>query len=164
MLSLTQVLQASLSKVGDTVTVLGDVLTKALGVIPGLPPTAVLAHYLSIAIVFTTIHAQDFQDEAGDRLEKRLTIPIVMPQFGRLSMPIGLLVWSWILAAYWSRSMTLSWAVISLGALVGGRFYFLRTPESDRASYVIYNVSHVSSPFTMHALISRSSYGLVWRE
>ena len=111
-----------------------------------LPPTAILAHYLSIAIVFTTIHAQDFQDEAGDRLEKRRTIPIVMPQLGRVSMPVGLLAWSCALAFQWSRSLALSLAVLALGALVGGRFYFLRTPQADKASYVLYNVRiHKSS-------------------
>ncbi|KAI0650936.1 UbiA prenyltransferase family [Trametes meyenii] len=110
------------------------------GLISALPPTAILAHYLSIGIILTTIHAQDFQDEAGDRVEKRHTIPIVMPHLGRLSMPVGLMLWSIALAFKWSHSLALSLTVLFLGAVVGGRFYFLRTPQSDKASYVLYNV------------------------
>ncbi len=118
------------------------VVMLAAGDLSALPPTAILAHYLSIAIVLTTIHAQDFQDEAGDRVERRHTIPIIMPHLSRISMPVGLMLWSLGLAYKWSCSLALSSAVLFLGAVVGGRFYFLRTPDSDKASYVLYNVSH----------------------
>ncbi|KAI0794769.1 UbiA prenyltransferase family [Fomes fomentarius] len=105
-----------------------------------LPRAAVAAHYFSIAIVLTTIHAQDFQDEAGDRLEKRRTIPIVMPRVGRLSMPLGLTLWSIGLGMLWNRSLAQLLLLSSVGGLVGARFYYFRTPEADKLSYRLYNV------------------------
>ncbi|KZV67417.1 hypothetical protein PENSPDRAFT_654071 [Peniophora sp. CONT] len=104
-----------------------------------LSSMALAAHYLSIAIVFTTIHAQDFRDEVGDRQERRRTIPIVMPEAGRLSMPIGLLAWSLALGML-RLSPVIRVSLIGMGGLVGLRFYCLRTAEADKTSYLLYNL------------------------
>lgn len=98
------------------------------------------AHYLSTLIVFTTIHAQDFQDVVGDLLENRRTIPIVLPTIGRLSMPTNLLAWSIGLSAQYSSSIITSSILVLAGAIVGWRFWYLRSAEADRMSYVLYNV------------------------
>ncbi len=100
-----------------------------------------MAHYTSIAIVLTTIHAQDFRDEAGDRLEKRRTIPIVMPNAGRTSMLVGLWAWSLCLCTLFPLPVWLQVVVLVLGAWVGLRFYLLRDPVADKRSYLLYNVS-----------------------
>ncbi|KAJ8482009.1 hypothetical protein ONZ51_g5633 [Trametes cubensis] len=84
--------------------------------------STIRAHYLSIAIVLTTVHAQDFRDEVGDRIAQRLTIPIVMPEIGR----------------YQIESRVLSLALVCLGIVVGMRFYSLRIASSDHTSYVLY--------------------------
>ncbi len=98
------------------------------------------APYFNALIILTTVHAQDFRDEIGDRLEKRLTIPIVMPSLGRASMPVGLTLWSLFLGFRWTMSPIL-FAVLALtGMFVGVRFYVLRSPEEDRKSYRFYNV------------------------
>ncbi|KAI0364579.1 hypothetical protein BV20DRAFT_955919 [Pilatotrama ljubarskyi] len=104
------------------------------------PASVVRAHYVSVAIVLTTIHAQDFRDEAGDRIQRRLTIPIVLPRAGRLSMLIGLPIWSLWLGAVHVQSRLLAASLLGLGVLVGVRFFCLRTAASDRTSYVLYNV------------------------
>ncbi|OBZ67680.1 hypothetical protein A0H81_12354 [Grifola frondosa] len=104
------------------------------------PPVVLTAHYLSIGIVLTTIHAQDFRDELGDREEKRRTIPIVMPLAGRLSMPFSLTIWSLGLCIRWSRSWMQSVILLGSGMFIGGRFYFLHSPEADRFSYLLYNL------------------------
>ncbi|EJF57469.1 hypothetical protein DICSQDRAFT_69381 [Dichomitus squalens LYAD-421 SS1] len=101
---------------------------------------ALAAHYTSIAIVLTTIHAQDFQDEEGDRVQKRRTIPIVMPAAGRLSMPVGLTLWSLGLSEGWHLPNAHRLALITIGLYVGSRFYFLRSPGADKTSYRLYNV------------------------
>ena len=88
----------------------------------------------------TTIHAQDFQDEAGDRAEKRRTIPIVMPVLGRLSMPVTLILWSLGLGEAWCLAVSYRVALLAMGLLVGARFYALRFPEADKTSYRLYNV------------------------
>ncbi|OBZ71491.1 hypothetical protein A0H81_08905 [Grifola frondosa] len=100
-------------------------------------PAVLTAHYLSIGIVLTTIHAQDFRDELGDREEKRRTIPIVMPLAGRLSMPLSLSMWSLGLCVRWSRSWMQSVILLGSGMFIGGRFYFLHSPEADRFSYLL---------------------------
>ena len=100
-----------------------------------------IAHSYSIAIVLTTIHAQDFQDEIGDRLEKRQTIPIIMPQIGRASMPVNLTLWSLVLCISCKLSFPNQSALLFMGAWVGCRFYWLRTPAADKNSYRLYNVS-----------------------
>ena len=93
--------------------------------------------------MFTTIHAQAFRDEEGDRKEKRRTIPIVMPEIGRLSMPVGLMAWSIVLGAL-SLSSALGASLLAIGGMVGLRFYYLRTVEADNRSYLLYNVRHTS--------------------
>ncbi|KAJ3534808.1 hypothetical protein NM688_g7078 [Phlebia brevispora] len=98
------------------------------------------ARHLSFMIILTTIHAQDFRDEAGDRNEGRETIPIVMPAAGRLSMPVTLLFWSLVLTVGWCRNIILGATLIGLGVLVGSRFYFVRNPAADRTSYLLYNL------------------------
>ncbi|KAJ6571509.1 hypothetical protein B0H19DRAFT_1064587 [Mycena capillaripes] len=95
---------------------------------------------LNALIVCTTIHAADFRDEIGDRAIGRRTIPTEMPEIGRLSMPIGIILWSLIVGLFLSSSNLASLLLVILGTLVGSRFYLLRTVESDRASYVAYNV------------------------
>ncbi|KAH7920720.1 hypothetical protein BV22DRAFT_1020693 [Leucogyrophana mollusca] len=102
--------------------------------------SAITAYYISTLVIFTTIHAQDFQDEKGDRWEGRRTIPIVMPEAGRISMPVTLIFWSVLLSFHWGSSTVISGLLLSLGTLVGLRFTLLRTPEADRISYILYNV------------------------
>ena len=91
-------------------------------------------------IIFSTIHAQDFRDEVGDKLMGRRTIPIVWPKGSRV----------WILAILTAWSVGLSWACdlaipfsvpfCSLSLFVGLRFFRKRTAGEDRRSYLYYNV------------------------
>ncbi|KAJ6571534.1 hypothetical protein B0H19DRAFT_936851 [Mycena capillaripes] len=99
---------------------------------------------LSALIICTTIHAQDFRDEIGDRSIGRHTIPTEMHETGRMSILIGIILWSLIIAMFFSSSNLASLLLVILGTLVGSRFYLLRTVESDRASYVVYNVGLVA--------------------
>lgn len=99
------------------------------------------ARNLSFMIILTTIHAQDFRDEVGDRTEGRETIPIIMPRAGRLSMPVGLMFWSLVLIIGWCRSVALGTALVGMAVWVGSRFYFARDADSDKTSYLLYNVS-----------------------
>jgi hypothetical protein len=91
-------------------------------------------------IIFSTIHAQDFRDEVGDKLMGRRTIPIVWPEGSRV----------WILAMLTAWSVGLSWACdlaipfsvpfCCLSLYVGLRFFQKRTADADRRSYLYYNV------------------------
>jgi len=91
-------------------------------------------------IIFSTIHAQDFRDEVGDKLMGRRTIPIVWPKGSRV----------WILSILTAWSVGLSWACdlaipfsvpfCCLSLFVGLRFFRKRTAGADRRSYLYYNV------------------------
>ncbi|KAK0229465.1 hypothetical protein EDD85DRAFT_973084 [Armillaria nabsnona] len=89
-------------------------------------------------IVLTTIHAQDFQDVPGDRIQGRKTLPIVAPTASRISM-ILLLMWSVWLGAI-SQTVIAQFFLISAAIVVGGRFILFRTVPADRISYILYNV------------------------
>jgi hypothetical protein len=91
-------------------------------------------------IIFSTIYAQDFRDEVGDKLMGRRTVPIVWPEGSRV----------WILAMLTAWSVGLSWACklaipfsvpfCCFSLYVGLRFFQKRTADADRRSYFYYNV------------------------
>ncbi len=110
-------------KVG-THGVLGDSITEAI--------------LRGALIVLTTIHAQDFQDVPGDRIQGRKTLPIVAPTASRISM-ILLLMWSMWLGVI-SQTVLAQIFLISAAVVVGGRFMLFRTVPADRLSYILYNV------------------------
>lgn len=91
-------------------------------------------------IILTTIHAQDFRDEEGDRLEGRKTLPIVAPRLGRLSMPLALCLWSFALSKLFNTGLLINASVLVLGLFVGLRFYQVRTVAADQTSYTLYNI------------------------
>jgi len=96
---------------------------------------------INALIIFSTIHAQDFRDEVGDRLMGRRTVPIVWPKGSRI----------WIFAMLTAWSVGLSWACdlpfpvsvpfCMLAMSVGLRFLRRRTADEDKLSYRYYNVS-----------------------
>ena len=91
-------------------------------------------------IILTTIHAQDFYDEIGDRLHGRQTLPIVWPETSRIIMLFMTLAWSFGLPRLTAVDPLYATVFFGLGALVSLRFYFQRDVDSDRLSYVYYNV------------------------
>lgn len=116
---------------------------------PALSTIITSAQWYSILIILTTIHASDFRDEVGDRLQKRRTIPVVMPGLGRLSMPIGLIAWSYAVFALPGCPTSLSSAMLVLGTIVGTRFYYLKDAPADRTSYLLYCVSRALARLEM---------------
>lgn len=94
----------------------------------------------STFIILTTIHAQDFRDEAGDRVQGRQTLPIVFPVYSRLSMIVSLVVWPLLLYRLYGLSLTTIFGQALMGFVVGCRFVWLREPEEDDYSYLLYNV------------------------
>jgi hypothetical protein len=92
-------------------------------------------------IILTTIHAQDFCDEIGDRHQGRQTLPIVWPEASR--MIILIMTFTWSFGLLWTNAINPSYATafFGLGGLVGMRFYFQRDVDSDSLSYAYYNVS-----------------------
>jgi 4-hydroxybenzoate polyprenyltransferase len=95
----------------------------------------------SAGIFATTIQAQDFKDEEGDRAVGRRTIPIVFPSFARWTVIVPLLMWSSGLSLLWGLDVTTSLCFITLGLFVGVQFLISKTVKSDQISFYWYNVS-----------------------
>ncbi|KAF8511132.1 UbiA prenyltransferase family-domain-containing protein [Hysterangium stoloniferum] len=102
--------------------------------------SGLIAILASSLIVFTTIHAADFRDEKGDRLEGKITIPIAFPEASRIGMPLSLTLWSTTLGLIWNVDYVLASILLAVGSIVGLRFFLLRNPSADRTSYLLFNV------------------------
>jgi len=96
------------------------------------------------SILATTIQAQDFQDVDGDKSVGRKTLPIVFPNLSRYTPMISLFFWSFYLTAIWEIGRIGTLAFYALAAIVGLRYYLLRTAKEDEISYCLYNVRFIS--------------------
>ncbi|KAG1732862.1 UbiA prenyltransferase family-domain-containing protein [Suillus paluster] len=105
-----------------------------------LEPAALLAVLLSIAMFATTLQAQDFKDQEGDRSIGRRTLPIAYPSRARVSMFIGLPMWSICLTQVWGVDVFCSVAFVLYAGLVGLRFMVCKTTRADRLSCKLYSV------------------------
>ncbi|KAG2346492.1 hypothetical protein BDR05DRAFT_959404 [Suillus weaverae] len=93
------------------------------------------------SVVFaTTLHAQDFKDEEGDRLAGRRTLVTLFPTFARMSMMIGVPLWSLYLCRLWKVDLICSVAFIAYGTIVGARFMVYRTASAHKESCKLYSL------------------------
>ncbi|KAJ6477561.1 hypothetical protein C8R45DRAFT_1054526 [Mycena sanguinolenta] len=95
---------------GATLIARSDAFQNSTGLEPQL---------LNALIILTTIHAQDFRDELGDRAVGRRTIPTEMPEVGRTAILIGILAWSIVIRSLFSSSKLVSLLLIAMGTWVG---------------------------------------------
>jgi 4-hydroxybenzoate polyprenyltransferase len=114
----------------------------------------------SSLIVLTTIHAADFRDEEGDRLEGKKTMPISFPEGSRIVMLASLVVWSSALSVLWNLNAILASILQITGAVVGLRFMYRRNAAADRMSYRLYNVRPSRNPDDQaHTKVNPYRYG-----
>lgn len=85
---------------------------------------------------------QDFKDIAGDELIGRRTLPIVYPRGCRVLTALLIPLWSIIATEVWEANRELSITTVMLSLYIGWRILLWRTVESDRRSYLWYNVRH----------------------
>ncbi|KAJ7756756.1 UbiA prenyltransferase family-domain-containing protein [Mycena maculata] len=105
-----------------------------------LDDIAILSIAISAGIFATTIHAQDFKDEEGDRAIGRKTIPIVLPSIARYTVIVPLTLWSAALALVWKLQLIEAIAFVCLAISVGARYIFSTTVHADQVSFYWYNV------------------------
>lgn len=98
----------------------------------------------SAAIIFTTIHTQDFPDIEGDSASGRITFPIYAPEISRILTLIILPLWSTALSQYWKIGPFATSTFILFGLYVAVRFYLWRETRSDKDSYFWFNVGIAS--------------------
>ncbi|KAF6744380.1 UbiA prenyltransferase family-domain-containing protein [Ephemerocybe angulata] len=101
-------------------------------------------------VIITTIHAQDFQDVEGDREVGRNTIPMILPEISRISMPILLPFWSVIIVFLCNPPALLGSIFVAFSMIIGFRFLLMRKVKEDEISYFLYNVSAFSTKFPDH--------------
>ncbi|KAN0142074.1 UbiA prenyltransferase family domain containing protein [Lactarius tabidus] len=95
---------------------------------------------INALIIVSTIYAQDFRDEIGDKRMGRRTIPILWPEGSRIGIFMVLIAWS--LGLSWACELGSFFAVpfCVLAMFVGSRFLWKRTAEADQRSYRYYNI------------------------
>lgn len=119
-----------------------------------IEPVALIAVLMSTVIFATTLHCQDFKDAEGDRMIGRKTLPILFPSLARISVMVGLPLWSICLACLWKIDVICSAAFVAYASLVGMRFVMLQGTQADRKSCQLYSVSLLGP--------DRSSYMLAY--
>ncbi|KAG9318047.1 hypothetical protein JVU11DRAFT_111 [Chiua virens] len=102
--------------------------------------TSLIAFLASGLVLLTTIHAQDFADAEGDARVGRCTLPMIAPEWSRVSMLVALPLWSIALSALWGLGLVNGTVFLCLGAFVGSRYFRFRDVKHDEKSYLLYNV------------------------
>ncbi|KAI0735534.1 UbiA prenyltransferase family-domain-containing protein [Earliella scabrosa] len=104
-----------------------------------VPETTIsAAQIINALVVLTTIHAPDFEDAAGDRLDGRLTLPVAFPRGSRFVMAAMLLGWSAFLVRYWATGTVCTTVLLGLGTLAGVRFLLFDDAKADHTSFRLY--------------------------
>jgi 4-hydroxybenzoate polyprenyltransferase len=111
--------------------------TTIIGVMDFVSVTAVI---ISGILAFTAVHAQDFPDVEGDKTTGRMTFPIYAPELSRFFTLFVTIAWSVFLSWFWEVGPISTTLFASFGIYVGLRYYFWRTSEADRRSYLTFNV------------------------
>jgi len=104
-----------------------------------LPKNAMISNVLSVFIFTSTIHAQDFKDKEGDSLSHRKTLVLVAPRIARVSIMVGLPLWSALTVFVWRLDLRMAISLSSIAFYTGWRFFALRTVPEDQVSYYWYN-------------------------
>ncbi|KAF8551272.1 hypothetical protein OG21DRAFT_297790 [Imleria badia] len=104
-----------------------------------VPNTAQLAVQLSTAVFASTLHAQDFKDVSGDRLTGRCTLPIIFPFGSRLSVALGIPLWSICLSRVWRLDLLTATAFVLYSGYTGVRFLLHRSVDDDKRSCKFYS-------------------------
>ncbi|KIJ64605.1 hypothetical protein HYDPIDRAFT_111982 [Hydnomerulius pinastri MD-312] len=116
-----------------------------------------LAIQLSIAAFASTLHAQDFKDVAGDLLTGRRTLPMLFPVASRISIALGIPLWSICLSFVWDLDHLTAAAFVMYSCFTGAHFILYQTVEADRRSCKLYSlwlIIHHVLPAYWHIFIS----------
>ncbi len=106
---------------------------------------------INALIIISTIYAQDFRDEVGDKRMGRRTLPILWPKGSRISILMALAAWSIGLSQACELDLLFSVPFCAWAMFVGLRFFWKRTAEADQRSYRYYNVWLLTQVLSVHA-------------
>jgi hypothetical protein len=120
-----------------------------------------VAPFISVAVIWSTIHVQvsnrvfiaisganaetypqDFRDEAGDRMQGRITLPTFLPVASRYLTLFLLIAWSIGLGLFWQLNETALASFVIFGVYLSLRIFLQRSEAEDKVSLRIYMVYH----------------------
>ncbi|KAF9223003.1 hypothetical protein BS17DRAFT_782938 [Gyrodon lividus] len=126
--------------------------------------TGRLAIQLSTAVFASTLHAQDFKDVSGDRLTGRRTLPTIFPVASRISIALGIPLWSICLSLVWNLDLLSSAAFIAYSCFTGVRFVLYQKVDDDRRSCKFYSlwlsIHHVLPAYWDFCMAASSVWGM----
>ena len=115
------------------------------------------------AIIFSTMHVQDMQDQIGDLAKGRRSAPIVLGDgIARWTVAVPIIFWSLFCPLYWDVGV-LGWVLpMGLGSLIAVREFWFREPEADHTTWVMwagwltstYLLSIIKNPTAILKLVS----------
>ena len=92
-------------------------------------------------IVFTTLQMQDMADQEGDQARGRGTVPLVLGDWpARWTIAIPVTFWSVACPLFWQLHAYAFMVPIVLGATVSLRLLFLRSVNSDKVTWKVWNI------------------------
>lgn len=102
------------------------------------------AHYWFLVlatVILTTVHILDMQDQAGDKVCLRKTLPIVIGDgLARRSIAISVAFWSFFCPAFWESAVGAFVIPITFGSVVCFRTLSMKSVEDDKFTSKIWNI------------------------
>ena len=93
------------------------------------------------AVVLTTVHTQDLQDQAGDRLRRRRSFPLAIGDWpSRITIAVPMAFWSWFGPWFWGLPVSSSILPMGLGLTVMLRTLLLRRVADDKRTFLLWNL------------------------
>ena len=91
-------------------------------------------------VVFTTVHTQDIEDQAGDRARTRRTVPIVIGDGpARWSVAVAMVFWAYACPKFWSITLPASTLFMIYSVIIASRYLVLRRLKDDKVSFRMWN-------------------------
>lgn len=98
-------------------------------------------HWVCIisAIVFSTMHIQDFKDTVGDKARNRHSAPLILgDSVSRWTIAVPILLWSIMCPLYLRLGLLAFVLPVTIGAYVAFRTLWMRNSQADRVSWYIW--------------------------
>lgn len=96
--------------------------------------------WLIATVVFSTVQAQDFEDQEGDRLRERKTMPLDLGDTpARLFTAALMIVWSVVCPHFWDLNCLIRSFFFGLGLCYSARVLAFRDVISDKRTFWIWN-------------------------